>query len=198
MERWIRAVQFGYWKTETEPSDCFPQTPNVDWVIGDSRECLSVVDLVLKKTVPPCSWPCPSNTGYDWDWIKMHALLLLLWLLISCSALSFNVTLTLLIYEIFSSMVMCTVNAFSALMLLAGWQEGHLAQVVRYWHGCLSGVRCKWFAYGPADATATPSSLAPVKSRMVYLSGAGLARLSRKKAIKMYVVVVVVYVLWCA
>jgi len=27
--------------------------------------------------------------------------------------------------------------------------------------------------YGPADATATPSSLAPVKSRMVYLSGAG-------------------------
>jgi len=24
-------------------------------------------------------------------------------------------------------------------------------------------------AYGPADATATPSSLAPVKSRMVYL-----------------------------
>jgi len=27
---------------------------------------------------------------------------------------------------------------------------------------------------GPADATATPSSLAPVKSRIVYLSGAGL------------------------
>ena len=44
--------------------------------------------------------------------------------------------------------------------------------VVRYWHGCLSGARCKWFVYGPADATATPSSLAPVKSRMVYLSGA--------------------------
>jgi len=27
--------------------------------------------------------------------------------------------------------------------------------------------------YGPADATATPSSLAPVKSRMIYVSGAG-------------------------
>jgi len=27
---------------------------------------------------------------------------------------------------------------------------------------------------GPADATATPSSLASLKSRMVYLSGAGL------------------------
>ena len=50
--------------------------------------------------------------------------------------------------------------------------------VVRYWHGYLSGARCKWFAYGPADATATPSSLAPVKSRMVYLSGAALPRLS--------------------
>ena len=55
---------------------------------------------------------------------------------------------------------------------------------VRYWLGYLSGARCKWFAYGPVDATATPSSLAPVKSRMVYLSGAGLPRLSWKKAIK--------------
>jgi len=33
-------------------------------------------------------------------------------------------------------------------------------------------------AYSPADAIATPSSLAPVKSRMVYLSGASLPRLS--------------------
>ena len=27
--------------------------------------------------------------------------------------------------------------------------------MVRYWHGYLSEVRCKSFAYGPADATAT-------------------------------------------
>ena len=40
--------------------------------------------------------------------------------------------------------------------------------VLRYWHGYLSGERCKWFAYGPADATATRSSLASLKSRMVY------------------------------
>jgi len=53
--------------------------------------------------------------------------------------------------------------------------------VMGYWHGYLSGVWCKWFAYGTADATATPSSLASVKSRMVYLSGAGLPRLSWKK-----------------
>ena len=32
--------------------------------------------------------------------------------------------------------------------------------------------------HSPADATATPISLAPVKSRMVYLSGASLPRLS--------------------
>ena len=42
------------------------------------------------------------------------------------------------------------------------------------WWG--TGVRYKLFAYGPADATATPSTLASLKSRMVYLSGAGLPR----------------------
>ena len=30
--------------------------------------------------------------------------------------------------------------------------------VVRYWRGCLSGARCKWFACGLADTTAIPSS----------------------------------------
>ena len=44
----------------------------------------------------------------------------------------------------------------------------------------LSGARCKCIAYRPADATATPSSLAPVKSRMVYLSGAGLPMFWKK------------------
>ena len=48
--------------------------------------------------------------------------------------------------------------AFSALMLLVGRQEGHPAfrntSVVGYWHGYLSGARCR-LAYGPADATAT-------------------------------------------
>ena len=52
---------------------------------------------------------------------------------------------------------------------------------MRCWRGCLSGLRCKRFAYGSAHATATPSSLASVKSRMVYPSGTGLPRLSWKK-----------------
>jgi len=45
------------------------------------------------------------------------------------------------------------VIAFSALMLLFGWQEGHLACKKLSggcWYGCLSGARCR-FAYGPAD-----------------------------------------------
>jgi len=46
----------------------------------------------------------------------------------------------------------------------------------------------------PADATATPSSLAPVKSRMMYLSGASLPRLSWGKGRYTDVVVVVVLV----
>ena len=52
---------------------------------------------------------------------------------------------------------------------------------LRYWHGYLSAARCKWFAYGPVDVTATPSSLAPVKSRMVHLSGAGFTRVVLEK-----------------
>jgi len=47
---------------------------------------------------------------------------------------------------------------YSALTLLVRRQEGHLTcknWVVRYWRGYLSRARCKWFAYGPADATAT-------------------------------------------
>jgi len=39
--------------------------------------------------------------------------------------------------------------------------------VMRCWHGYMSGERCRWFAYGVADTTATPSSLAPVISRLV-------------------------------
>jgi len=40
--------------------------------------------------------------------------------------------------------------------------------VMSCWRGYLSLVRCKWSAYGPADATATPSSVASLKSRLVW------------------------------
>jgi len=63
------------------------------------------------------------------------------------------------------------------LTLLVGQQEGHPACKKLAWLSLWS------VAYYPADATAsaTSSSLAPVKSRMVYLSGTGLPRLSWKK-----------------
>ena len=48
-------------------------------------------------------------------------------------------------------------------------------------HGFLSKVSCKWFAYGPVDTTAIPSSLASLKSKLVYLSGAGLPKLPWKR-----------------
>jgi len=49
-------------------------------------------------------------------------------------------------------------DAFIALTLLVGRQEEHL--VVGCWCGYLSGaIVCILFAYGPADATATPNPI---------------------------------------
>ena len=58
-------------------------------------------------------------------------------------------------------------TTFSALTLLVRHPEEHPATkknwVMRCWHGYLSEARGKWFAYGPADATAIPLSLASLK-----------------------------------
>jgi len=35
------------------------------------------------------------------------------------------------------------------------WREVVQNEVTKCWCGYLSGSRCKWFAHGPADATAT-------------------------------------------
>jgi len=87
-------------------------------------------------------------------------------------------------------------NAFSALMLLVGRQEGHPAcknWVVRYWRGYLSGVRCKWFAYGPADATAIPSSRSgKIQNGLPFWCR--LTQVVLEKAIKQTDVIVVVVV----
>jgi len=55
---------------------------------------------------------------------------------------------------------------------------------MRCWCGYLSGAKCKWFAYGPADATATPSSLASLCPEWFSLSGTGLLKCPGKKAVK--------------
>jgi len=54
------------------------------------------------------------------------------------------------------------VHAFSALTLLVGRQEERPAcknWVMRCWCGYLSGSRCRLFAYGPADATASQNPI---------------------------------------
>jgi len=56
--------------------------------------------------------------------------------------------------------------------------------VMRCWHGYLSEVRCKWLARGPAEATATPSSVASLNPEWFDLSSTSLLRLSLKKAVK--------------
>jgi len=65
-------------------------------------------------------------------------------------------------------------DAFSALTLLVGRQEGHpackkLSGGVLAW---LSGARCR-LAYGPADATATHCLLLHKNPDWCYLSGTG-------------------------
>ena len=68
-----------------------------------------------------------------------------------------HIYLFLFCFDIICFIVIVFYCTFSALTLLVGQQEGHLAcnnWVARCWHGYLSGVRCR-LAYVPADATAT-------------------------------------------
>jgi len=72
--------------------------------------------------------------------------------------------------HILVSVYLCLMLICCGLTLLIGHQEEHLAckkWMMRCWRGYLSRARCKWFAYDRADATATTSSLALLKSRMV-------------------------------
>jgi len=54
---------------------------------------------------------------------------------------------------LFHVIILVYLVAFCALTLLVGRQEEHPACRNDCWHGYLSRARCKWFAYGPADAT---------------------------------------------
>jgi len=75
-------------------------------------------------------------------------------------------------------------TAFSAFTLLFGRLEEHPAckkWAMRCWHGYLSGARCRWLAYGPADATATTPSRASLKFRVVLPFWCWLTRLSCKR-----------------
>jgi len=83
--------------------------------------------------------------------------------------------------------------AFSALTLLVGREEHpackKLSDEVLAWLSCLE--RGANDLYGPADATATPSSFALLKSDRFNFSSASLPRLSGKEAVKRVSVTVI-------
>ena len=59
--------------------------------------------------------------------------------------------------------------AFSASTLLVGRQEEHPAcknWVMRCWCGYLSAARCRLFAYGPADATASQNPIISIQGNV--------------------------------
>jgi len=68
------------------------------------------------------------------------------------------------IHSILSVQITCLTIFLHNLLSSLSSTSWHEVYIMRYWHGYLLGVRCKWFAYDPADATATPSSLASLKS----------------------------------
>ena len=62
-------------------------------------------------------------------------------------------------FDLFVLQVLLLLLAFVSVILLVGCQKEHLAckrLSVRCGCCCLSGVRCRSFAYGPADVTAIP------------------------------------------
>ena len=77
--------------------------------------------------------------------------------------------------------------AFDFLFSMLGHQEEHPACKIEWWGfwcGYLSAARCRLFAYGPADATASTKHhhlLPHLSPERFYLSGTGLPRLSWKR-----------------
>jgi len=80
----------------------------------------------------------------------------------------------------------CLLFAFSALMLLVGQQEGHLAckklsgEVLARLSVWSEVQTCLW----PSGCHCNSLSLASVKSRLVYLSGTGLPGSPGQSAVK--------------
>ena len=160
---WKASIPRGLRRSISDSSRCRAERGT----IRTPRTVVGVATTTRHSRHRPLPWqrtwqPTPATTLTPCSWSQLHIV---------------TDTITIVI-------IIIIIASIDALTLLVGRQEGHPAcknWVVRYWRGYLSAARCKWFVYGPADATATPSSLAPAKSRMVYLSGAGLPRLSWKK-----------------
>ena len=108
----------------------------------------------------PC-WVCPTGLmAYRRQWNTVFSSAVILNLMVRlCSAFCYFLRVDVQ-------------RAIIALTLLVGCQEEHQAcknWVMRCWRGYLSGVRCRLFAYGPAECTASPNSIISclIKSRLV-------------------------------
>jgi len=99
-----------------------------------------------------CKWPVQVYYSICVYSIIRSILLIIFMFYVQCVNVCFIWTVAVIVIW---HLLSC---AFSALMLLVGWQEGHLAckknWVVGCWCGFLSGSRCR-LAYGPGGATAT-------------------------------------------
>ena len=172
------------------------KTPNIVLIIS-CWQVSSLVNLSLHKlgeSLPSAECLCPNSIS---AWVSFNLcwrspLTFAFWNLISSPATPVPYCFQVRLKHHSTYLPGLTTNnnsalsAFSALTLLVGRQEGHPAckkyGVMRCCRGYLSGSRCKWFAYGSADATATPSSLASAKSRMVYPSGTAYPGCPGKKS----------------
>jgi len=136
--------------------------------LGCRRQSPQSRKMVVCVAIPPHHFLCPENP--DWATLgscDLQNILHVLYPNDNLWSIEEKVILPSVLWR-------CWLGSRKSIQPVKTW-------VVRYWHGYLTRERCKWFAYGSADAIATPSSLASLKSRMVYLSGAGLPRLSWKK-----------------
>jgi len=88
------------------------------------------------------------------------------------------ITLVMFVFIVILLLLCLLLFAFSALMLLVGWQEGHpackkLSSEVLAWLSVWSEVQICIWPNGPADATATHYLLLQYNPDWLYLSGTG-------------------------
>jgi len=131
---------------------------------------------------------------------SLHAFLFLqIWSVLFCHLYCFDTLCCIIRYvslmgdiNLSKAWFLLYVCTFMTSMLWHCWLGGRKGirsvknWVVGYWCGYLSDMRCKWFAYGPADATATPSCLASLKSRMVHLLVPAYPGCAGKKPLNRY------------
>jgi len=93
------------------------------------------------------------------------------WLTISSGSVLFVLPCIQLQCHLFSMLWCCWLGDRKSIWPVEKW-------VMRCWHGYLSEARCKWFAYGPVDATAT--RFIEIQIGLTFLVH-GLPRLSWKR-----------------